>query len=144
MSIDRGVVSLVLAASFNKSNHWKQSAAKFWQTGGPYWLIDWFIDVKKLGGSWVHLDYNISSGPFLSSLGPLDLGTLGLLKFRTFGPLPSSKTSSYFLSASRVVIFLFFGHNYDFFQKIFIIMVTIYENYILFQIYGVFHAKKVD
>ena len=37
-------------------------------------------------------------------------------------------------SASRVVIFLFFGHNYDFFQKIVIIMVRIYENSILFQI----------
>ena len=34
MSNDRGVVSLVLAASFDKSNHRKQSAAKFWPIGG--------------------------------------------------------------------------------------------------------------
>ena len=103
------------------------------------------------------------------SLGPWDLGTPGPwnpwtlepLDLGTLGPLPSSNTSSYFplhpltssylflllssfCSASRVVIFLFFGHNYDFFQKIVIIMVRIYKNSILFQNYGVYHAKNVE
>ena len=34
-----------------------------------YWRLnfDLYIDVKKLsGGWWVYLDYNVSSGPFLS------------------------------------------------------------------------------
>ena len=31
------------------------------------WSFNLYIDVKKLwGGGWVELDYNISSGPFLS------------------------------------------------------------------------------
>ena len=36
MSIDRGVVSLVLAESFDKSNHWKQSAARFRPIGSLF------------------------------------------------------------------------------------------------------------
>ena len=40
MSIDRGVMSLVLAASFDKSSHWKQNAAIFQLIGGLFASTD--------------------------------------------------------------------------------------------------------
>ena len=39
------------------------------------WTYDLHIDVRKFtGGWWVHLDYNVSSGPFLSFEIEIEIG----------------------------------------------------------------------